>query len=266
MRFSNFHTHTVYSDGKHTMRENVESAIEKNMSAIGFSDHSFTGCDASYCMLPGDYEKYILEARELREEYKEKIAVFVGMEKDFYTTNIPEGLDYIIASSHYIIRSGKRFPIDHTLAQQEECVADAFGGSVMDMAKFYYDSVVEHVMRVRADIIGHFDVINKFSYMPEQDEKYIELAEGAMIEALKYCKRVEVNTGAIARGWRKDPYPSIHLLKAVKAHGGEIILSSDSHNKANLDFAFAEAVDLIRTAGFDSVVTLSDSGFKTVPI
>ena len=36
MRFSNLHTHTVFSDGAHTMRENVESAIQNNMLAAGY--------------------------------------------------------------------------------------------------------------------------------------------------------------------------------------------------------------------------------------
>ena len=50
MRYSNLHTHSVFSDGKHSLEENVRSAIEKGMCSLGFSDHSFTPCDTSYCM------------------------------------------------------------------------------------------------------------------------------------------------------------------------------------------------------------------------
>ncbi len=57
MRFSNLHTHTTFSDGVGTVRENIESAIAKNMLSLGFSDHSFTACDTSYCMKLEDYEK-----------------------------------------------------------------------------------------------------------------------------------------------------------------------------------------------------------------
>ena len=79
MRFSNLHTHTTFSDGKGTVRENIESAIAKNMCSLGFSDHSFTACDTSYCMMLSDYEKYCKEVRALAADYKERLPVFLGI-------------------------------------------------------------------------------------------------------------------------------------------------------------------------------------------
>ena len=66
MRFSNLHTHTLYSDGKGTVRENIESAIKKNMISLGFSDHAYTYCDESYCMMLSDYEKYCSDGRNAK--------------------------------------------------------------------------------------------------------------------------------------------------------------------------------------------------------
>ena len=40
MSLSSYHTHSVYSDGKNTLEEMVQSAIEKGCSEIGFSDHA----------------------------------------------------------------------------------------------------------------------------------------------------------------------------------------------------------------------------------
>ena len=34
MRYSNLHTHSTFSDGKHTMEENVLSAIEKEREML----------------------------------------------------------------------------------------------------------------------------------------------------------------------------------------------------------------------------------------
>ena len=106
MRFSNLHTHTVFSDGKGTVRENIESAIKKNMLSLGFSDHSFTACDTSYCMMLEDYEKYCLEVKALAKEYEDKIPVFLGLEMDYYSEIDRSMFDYIIASVHYIVRNG----------------------------------------------------------------------------------------------------------------------------------------------------------------
>ena len=266
MRFSNLHTHTTYSDGKNTVRENIESAIARNMLSIGFSDHSFTACDPSYCMQLEDYPRYMAEVRAMREEYKAQIPVLLGIEKDYFSEIDSSDFDYVIGSVHYIIRDGVCYPIDHTKAQQETCVRDAFGGSVLDMARCYFGMVAEHTYLARPDVVGHFDVINKFSYMPEDDDAFIRIAEQSLAECMKWCPRFEVNTGAIARGYRVHPYPNMHLLRLIKELGGEIVINSDSHRAENLDCFFPESVEIIRRAGFDSYSYLDFDGLKKVTI
>ncbi|MBR0306341.1 MAG: histidinol phosphate phosphatase, partial [Lachnospiraceae bacterium] len=73
MRYSNLHTHTTYSDGKHSPEENVLSAIEKNMLSLGFSDHSFTSNDSSYCMPELHYSEYLQTITNLKQLYGSKI-------------------------------------------------------------------------------------------------------------------------------------------------------------------------------------------------
>ena len=45
MRYSDLHTHTVFSDGANTMEEMVRAAVERNFVSIGISDHSYTAFD-----------------------------------------------------------------------------------------------------------------------------------------------------------------------------------------------------------------------------
>lgn len=262
MKFSSLHTHSTYSDGKGSVRENIESAIRKNLQSIGFSDHSFTACDTSYCMQLSDYAAYEREVRELSREYEDRIPVFLGLEKDYYSDCERERYDYIISSVHYIVKEGVCYPIDHTAEQQLTCIKDAFGGNILDMAKCYYSMVVEAAEKCRPDIIGHFDVINKFSLMPEDDEAYKKIVLDAMHEAAKYADFFEVNTGAIARGYRDIPYPSDYVLSALREIGGKIVITSDCHHPDNLDFAYGKAVEMIRAAGYDKTYNLTRDGFK----
>ncbi len=266
MRYSNLHGHTTYSDGKGTVRENIEEAIRRNMLSIGFSDHSFTACDTSYCMKLENYSAYREEINSLKQEYKDKIPVFLGIEKDYYSEINRDDYDYVIASVHYIVKNGICYPIDHSGVQQEECINDAFGGDVFAMAKCYYDMVAEHVKNSKPTIVGHFDVLNKFSIMPESDERYIKLTVNAMNEAVKYCKYFEVNTGGISRGWRKNPYPSDYLLKHLLSIGGEVVINSDSHDPQTLDFFFDESVEIIRKAGFDRFCVFNGKDFDKIHI
>ena len=266
MRFSNLHTHTTFSDGKGTVRENIESAIAKNMLSLGFSDHSFTACDTSYCMKLSDYERYCAEVRALAAEYREKLPVYLGLEKDYYS-EIDRGMfDYVIASVHYIVKGGVCYPIDHSRKQQEDCIAEVFGGNILDMAKCYYEMVAEHAALVKPDVIGHFDVLNKFSIMPEADDRYMRIAEDAMKEAFKHCPRFEINTGGISRGWRKDPYPSLYLLELLHLLGGEVVINSDSHHPDNLDFYFNESAAILKKAGFESYSVFNGKGFDKISL
>ena len=45
-----YHVHTTFSDGRNSMEEMVLSAVSMGMQKIGFSDHSHTSFDLSYCM------------------------------------------------------------------------------------------------------------------------------------------------------------------------------------------------------------------------
>ena len=63
----------------------------------------------------------------------------------------------------------------------------------MDFAKCYYEMATEHIIKCKPDVVGHFDVINKFSLMPEEDEKYQEIAVESAREILKTCKVFELN-------------------------------------------------------------------------
>ncbi len=263
MRFSSLHNHTVFSDGVGTVKENIESAIKKNLLSIGFSDHSFTFCDKSYCIKLEDYPKYIAEINRLKEEYKDVIPVFLGLEMDYFSEIDREQFDYIIASVHYIIKNGICYPVDHSAKQQRDCLADAFGGNVYDMAKHYFETIVDHARKNKPDFIGHFDVLAKFSQMPE-DEKYYDIAKEALKETLKYCNIFEINTGAISRGYRTEPYPDKVLLGLLHSLGGKIVINADSHNPKNLDYYFKESAEIAKNIGFKSFSVFNGKTFDEI--
>lgn len=266
MYYSNLHTHSTFSDGKHSLEENVLSAIEKNMMSLGFSDHSFTACDTSYCMSKDRYADYLQTITHLKESYADQIPLYAGLELDYYSELPQAHYDYIIASVHYIIKNGICYPIDHSPEQQHDCIENAFDGDVLAMAKCYFDMLCEHVEHVKPTVVGHFDVITKFSLMPEDNESYREIARQALRRIIKTCPYIEVNTGAISRGWRKVPYPNHYLLQTIREEGGEVLLSSDSHNKDNLTFYFDETVEILKQAGFDHICVFNGKDFDRIKI
>lgn len=67
MELKNFHTHTTYCDGKNTTEEMILAAINQGFTALGFSGHSHTSIDPSYCMTTDETRRYIDELKALRE-------------------------------------------------------------------------------------------------------------------------------------------------------------------------------------------------------
>lgn len=266
MRFSNFHTHTTFSDGKNTPEEMLLSAIDKGFTAIGFSDHSETQCDLSYCMKLSDYPAYFKTVNALKEKYADKIDVLLGLELDYESEIIREGLDYTIGSVHYICAKGECHPIDHSREQQEHCIRTLCGGDPTEMAKRYYDILIEHITRCRPTFIGHFDVITKFGIFDNAGDRYADVATEALDAAMSICPVLEVNTGAISRKKRDLPYPADFLLKRIYEKGGEIILSSDTHATDTIDCFFPQSLDILRGVGFDHILSMDKNGFVRVDI
>ena len=60
----------------------------------------------------------------------------------------------------------------------------------------------------------------------------------------------EVNTGAIARGYRTTPYPSLFIMKELKRLGFCTVISSDCHNSAFLDCGYDLSAVLLRECGY----------------
>lgn len=266
MQYVNLHNHTVYSDGRNTMEENVERAIQLGMYALGFSDHSDTPCDESYCMPLAQYGPYLQEIARLKQKYKGILPIYAGIELDYDSDPDTSSFDYWLASVHYIVKNGKTYAIDHCLSQQIACCQEVFGGDKLAFAKCYYDQLVAHVTRCNPTFVGHFDVIAKFSYMPEEDPRYQEIATVALEEIVKVCPYIEVNTGAIARKCRTAPYPARFLLERMLSLGGKPVLGSDSHQIENLTFWFDEAVELLKEVGFTHIARFEGNGFSDVAI
>ena len=266
MKYSNLHNHTVFSDGKQTVEENARAAIERGMCSIGFSDHSFTDIDTSYCMMAEDYPAYIAEVKRVKQEYSDRIKVYLGIEKDYYSTLNAADFDYVIGSVHYIVEGGVTYPIDHSPEQQRDCIDTAFGGDVLAMAQRYFSMVAEQARTARPTFIGHFDVINKFSLTPEEDPRYVRLVLDALEQTVKYCPYLEINTGGMSRGWRSFPYPSPYVLSALREMGGKVLLGADSHDTKNLTFYFDESVEIAKKAGYKTISVFNGKGFDEVEI
>ncbi len=239
---TDLHMHTCFCDGENTPEEMVLAAIDRGMECIGFSGHSHTPFDESWCMSESGTEEYRREIKELKEKYRNRIVILCGIEQDFYSQLDTEGFDYVIGSVHYLKVGGRFIPVDESAEILKKAAVDCFGGDLLALAEEYYRTVSGVVQKTGADIIGHFDLITKFletDAIPDiTDSRYISAWKQAADRLLAAGRPFELNTGAISRGYRTSPYPDSPVLEYIRENGGKIILSSDSHNRDTIGFAF----------------------------
>ena len=177
--------------------------------------------------------------------------------------------DYLIGSVHYLYGNGEYHAIDHTKEQNARYLYEVCGGSKEKYAENYYAAVLDNVRKKRPQMVGHFDVITKFGLFDEFSDggkKYRSIATQALNEALEITPVIEVNTGAISRGFRTMPYPAPFLLQEVLRRGGEVALASDSHTLSTINAQFKESAALLSSIGFRYVARFCGAGFAHVKI
>ncbi|MBQ7153800.1 MAG: histidinol-phosphatase [Clostridia bacterium] len=272
LEVQNLHTHTRFDDGKDTVDELVRAALEAGLGTVGFSGHSHTPFDKSYCMSPEGTAQYKSDVLAAKKTYAGRIKVYLGLEWDMLSPrpSRKDGYDFIIGSCHYLEKDGQILDFDTDLSDFEKLLREKFGGSGLALAKAYYRQLCGLCEKGPVDIAGHFDLAAKFSedgrFFDPRGKEYLFCAEEAVEVLSKNVSVFEVNTGGMAKGYRNTPYPSLEILKIARRYGVPVTLSSDCHDKNMLLYGRKESLDLIRAAGYKAYVILTDSGWKEVPV
>lgn len=255
------HTHTTYCDGKTPSAQMARRAYESGFVSLGFSSHAPQTFDPGYCVPPEREEEYKAEIRALQTEYRGRMAVYLGIERDLYSCADPAGYDYFIASVHYFLHpDGHHTAIDGHPEDLKKYVDEFCFGNGLEMARRYFSLLRDYVLSARPAIIGHFDLIRKNNAVlrlcDEDSPAYRALALDALRPLAETGALLEVNTGAMARGYLSTPYPAPFLLTEWKKWGGEVIVNSDCHDVRYLTAGYAEAEALLVSLGYDHAVRL----------
>lgn len=250
--YADLHVHTDFADGKNTPEEMVLSAIEKGLSVIGFSEHAYVPFDPGAGLTPESTLAYRREIARLKTAYREKITVLCGIEMDYDAVDTPAAYDYVIGSVHYLTVGDTHYSVDVSPEETLRCVNEGFGGDFDRYAEAYFEKVSRLPEKTQANIIGHMDLIakfEKFSAAPAADGERYRRGWKSALSALSGRAILEINSGAVARGYREAPYPHADILDAWRECGGEVVLSSDAHSAAQIAFYFTEMAAIVSRHG-----------------
>lgn len=266
---STIHNHCTLCDGVSTAEDMARAAYEAGFTDFGFSSHGVTPFDMWYSLK--DEKGYLDAVCRIKNQYKDKMRVYCGIEQDYYAPVAdPSVYDFIIGAVHYIMLDGVYYPVDASQRLMADCIDKNFSGNSTAFAAAYYAVVAENVKAYRPDVIAHFDLITKY----EADYKLFDEEDGgyrkAALDALEECAAIggvfEVNTGAMIRARKKQPYPAPFLLKRLAQLNGRVLLSADCHDKRYLTYGFNQSLALIKECGFSRITVFEKGKFIDKPL
>lgn len=261
------HTHTHFCDGKDAPETMVQKALDLGFVSLGFSGHCPVGWDP-WAMTNETLPQYIQEVRRLQKAYEGRLEILLGIEHDALAESFASGFDYSIESVHAIVMDGEVCYIDWDLKKVQATVQKHFGGDPYAYAKAYYTVCAEAYEKSTSQIAGHLDLLTKFNektpLLDESDPRYLRAALEAADAAIDRGLILEVNTGAISRGYRTTPYPGPAILKHLLERNATVVVTSDCHDAQNLDCHYDETAELLRSLGFKYTLRLRKSGWEEI--
>lgn len=243
-----FHTHSIYCDGKNTPEEMVQQALRLGCSAIGFTGHSNTPFDPGYCMDSSREQAYRQEVLRLKKAYQGEITIYLGLEQDYYSAPPDFPYEYLIGSVHYVEKNGQYLSVDDTPEILQNGVDTLYGGDFYALAEDYYKLVADVTRKTGCQVVGHMDLITKFNrgnvFFDEAHPRYRAAAIKALHALVEQKALPEINTGAMSRGYRDEPYPAPFLLEELGKLHGSAIVTTDAHRAQDL-LAYGQQAEML---------------------
>lgn len=278
---TNYHTHTLFCDGKDSAENFVKAAIEKGFKGIGFSSHAPLEFAADWTMAQKNLDEYVSHISDLKEKYSDKIEILTGLEYDYIDSSVLENhvhafdsrLDYFILSVHFLGKydDGTPWSVDGTEDEIKKGIAQTFAGDAKLAATKYFEFLGDGVLKYKPTIVGHADLIklhNKNNIFFDENESWYQDAAFLLLDKIKEAGSIlEINTGGILRNLVDDFYPSAFLIEEAIKKDIPIMVNSDAHSPKDIDGCYEQAFSLLKKLGLKQYHILSKDGkSKILPL
>ena len=254
----NFHTHTErcrHAVGKD--REYILEAIENNLDILGFSDHGpYPDNRFRLRMNYIDLLEYSDTMNKLKDEFKEKIKLKIGLEieyiftEDFYCKYLLEEvkLDYLALGQHVFLTNSGELKDTYFLKSTKDYID-------------YAESICKGMKSGYFTFIAHPDLIflNDFPW-DDNCEKACDL----IIETAKKQDLIlEFNANGLRRGLRnfydgkRYPYPHKRFWEKAASKKIKTLINADAHSPNDIwDKKMDEAYSIANSLGLNLVYNI----------
>lgn len=232
--FADYHTHTIYSHGKGTIKENVEAAIKRGLREIAISDHGPS--HMGFGVKKKNLYKIRNEIELLRDEYKQ-IKILMGLEANIISYDGDIDVDEEIINMIDILLVGFHF------GARPKSIKDAyrmFGlNNIGKINKKTHDRIRYLNTKALINAINRYDI---FLITHPGDKVSIDTKELAKV-ASKRNTALEINS---SHGYLNTEY-----IRITMREGAKFIISSDAHKPSDVG-NFKDAIERVKEAGLST--------------
>lgn len=261
---TNYHSHSLYCDGRANMEDFIRFAISEGFTSYGFSSHAPLPFPTAWTMEWDRMNDYLSEFSRLKEKYADKIELAVGLEIDYLNEEnhpaLPHFqdllLDYRIGSVHMLYSpEGEIVDIDTPADTFRQLVDKHFNGDLDAVIHLYYKNLLRMVELGGFDIVGHADKMhyNAASYRPGllNEHWYNTLICDYFAAIARHGYIVEINTKAYHD--LGTFYPNERYFPLLKELGIRVQVNSDAHYPERINSGRPEGLAALKKAGFKTV-------------
>ena len=240
----NYHTHTVrcrHAAG--TEEEYILSAIEAGIKVLGFSDHTpflFPGDYYSTMrMFPDQLEDYVASVLALKEKYKDKIDIRLGLEVEYYPDRMadlfrliaPYDIEYFILGQHWC--GNEQNELYNGRATEDKVQLER-----------YCSQCIEAMETGLFTYFAHPDLI----YFTGDSAFYRQQMERLCRSALDCRMPLEIN---LAGYLTNRHYPREDFWEIAGKAGCQVVIGSDAHTPESIVMPTVEAKAMALVEKYD---------------
>ncbi|MCL2437298.1 MAG: histidinol-phosphatase HisJ family protein, partial [Clostridiales bacterium] len=251
------HTHSSFSyDSSTKVDEMIEAAIKKGIKEIAITDHY----DPDYPdpAFPFDltFPEYHQKLLDVSDAYRGQIKVVKGIE-----IGIQHGETLIKCEN-----AANAFPYDFILgsfhsAYNQDLYSQYFKDRSAEKGVYdFYLYVADCLTAYKNfDVLGHFNVIDRYVDKIPAYHPYMEIIEEILKDLIYHGKGLELNTSSFRYKMEGRTKPSKEILELYKTLGGEIItIGSDAHQTQHLGYRYDAAIEILKSYGFKYISTFEN--------
>lgn len=237
-----YHVHSTQSyDGRSSMFEICQKAVELGIAEIGFSEHmDFDPIDWGFGFF--DYARYSSQIERTREFFKDRLVIRKGIEID-YQHSFEEKIKMWLREKQFDFTIGSVHYLNHVIISRQTAEEE----NLEERYNTYLEEVSKSIESGLFDVVGHFDLLGRYIGNGVSELEDFCCKKKKMILRRIREKRIflEVNTKAFREGYG-DTIPSKRIIDQYIEDDGKLIsLGSDAHSTNEISSGIKEALDYL---------------------